>query len=108
MQNPDMMRLMSDPESMADLMSLQQTFQRLSSRAPGLFNPAAGAGLSGAAATTPGTTAPTGTDTTTQPAPVNTTAGGTPNPTASADIYSNLAQQFAQAMATQNQTVCYV
>ncbi len=59
-----MQNLMSDPEAMADLMNLQQTFQRLSTRAPHLFSGAAGLGGMGSAAPTTGSDSTTNTNTT--------------------------------------------
>ena len=116
MQSPQFTSLMSDPEAMADIIRLQQTYQRLSARAPQLFSGSAG-GLPGfmpagatpsttgteTTTTTTGTTNTTSTDSTSQQSTGanNASTGGGTQP----DIYATLAQQFAQAMATQNQTV---
>ncbi|XP_075264087.1 ubiquilin-1-like [Convolutriloba macropyga] len=115
MQSPQFTSLMSDPEAMADIIRLQQTYQRLSARAPQLFSGSAG-GLPGfmpagatpsttgteTTTTTTGTTNTTSTDSTSQQSTAanNASTGGGTQP----DIYATLAQQFAQAMATQNQT----
>lgn len=119
MSSPDFMNLLSDPEALADIMRLQQTYQRLSARAPQLFSPAAGGMPTGlvptaASANNPPTSgATTGTETT---EPTSQPSSGTGNNTSTTpglgggntgggnDIYATLAQQFAQAMASQNQT----